>query len=273
MKHSYSMLTLLIIFLMFFNFTVFGESLSFNTDSPTVIPIMINQSVLPDELFQSVFESANKHSNIENSEGLIGLKNNEQIMFATVRNGTFLIDKAAFDTVPEKNRVRAFHFFMKSLESMENNQNKDEIELFMTYLQESDDDIARVIFLSIYSEIKGDLYTAYTVVNPFMYVMNIFLGVGAVLLICLLLFSTLMDLCYLGFSYFTDGIVNFFVSYDAKQVEHEYQKRVNGEYMNKYLEYFKSRSLTYIVLAICITYLICGGLSGIIAFVLSLVNG
>ena len=62
------------------------------------------------------------------------------------------------------------------------------------------------------------------------------------------------------------------ILYDAKQVEYDFQRRVDGEYKSKYFEYFKHRSLTYIILAVCITYLICGGLSGIIAYVLSLVN-
>ena len=274
MKKSYSILTFAFIILMFFTFTytVFGESPTFNTESSNIISVGVNPTVLPDEVFHTVFESANQQSNIENSEGLIGLKNGEQIMFATVKNGVFSIDKIAFDSIPEKNVVRAFHFFINNLENMENDKNRDEIASFMSDLEDVDNDLSRIIFLSVYSEIKGDMYGAYTVMNPFLSAINVLLGVAAVVLICLLLLSTLFDLCYLGFSYFTDGWTNFLVSYDAKQVEYDFQRRVDGEYKSKYFEYFKHRSLTYIILAVCITYLICGGLSGIIAYVLSLVN-
>lgn len=274
MKKSYSILTFALIILMFFTFTytVFGESPTFNTESSNIISVGVNPTVLPDEVFHTVFKSANQQSNIENSEGLIGLKNGEQIMFATVKNGVFSIDKVAFDSIPEKNVVRAFHFFIKNLESMENDKNRDEISSFMSDLEDVDNDLSRIIFLSVYSEIKGDMYGAYTVMNPFLSAINVLLGVAAVLIICLLLLSTLIDLCYLGFSFFKEGWSHFLVSYEAKNVEFESQRRVDGEYQNKYFEYFKDRSLTYIVLSICITYLICGGLSGIIAYVLSLVN-
>lgn len=104
MKKSYSILTFAFIILMFFTFTytVFGESPTFNTESSNIISVGVNPTVLPDEVFHTVFESANQQSNIENSEGLIGLKNGEQIMFATVKNGVFSIDKVAFDSIPEK---------------------------------------------------------------------------------------------------------------------------------------------------------------------------
>ena len=71
--------------------------------------------------------------------------------------------------------------------------------------------------------------------------------------------------------WFTPG-----VSFEALRTVEDVEKGVSGgdgEYRNAYLLYFKRRALTYIILAICIMYLICGGISGIIGFVLSLTTG
>jgi hypothetical protein len=131
-----------------------------------------------------------------------------------------------------------------------------------------------------FNAMEADLWKAYQIMEPFIGLINVVLGVGCVLLILLLMFSTVMDLAYIGLPVWREtqdskGKKNpFGVCYEALRTVQEVEKGLgDGGYKNAYLLYFKRRALTYIILAICIMYLICGGLSGLISFVLGLVGG
>lgn len=147
----------------------------------------------------------------------------------------------------------------------------------MSDLQKLDNTLAAALLTMVFANTKGNMYFAYNFFKPFLAVFNVLLGIGAVVLIIILLLSTVLDLAYIGLPVWReaqqDGNKGFLISYEAKYVVREAEAGIDGDYVNPYILYFKERALTYIVLAICIMYLICGGLSGIIGWVLSLVTG
>ena len=169
------------------------------------------------------------------------------------------------------------------IDSLSDNKTVDEtaLNVFMNDLQDQDRSVATAMVPLLFKGTTADLYQAYVIAKPFLDVLNVILGVGCVLLILLLLFSTVMDLAYIGLPMWRESTANkngggktpFGVSYEAVSTVKEIESNTGGDYKNGYLLYLKHRGLTYIVLALCIVYLICGGISGIISFVLSLTSG
>lgn len=287
---------ILLLLLSLFTSTVFAYDTTFNEKSTDIIEVGIGPNALSDEQMQEIIKNANLKVGIERDDGLTVLDKGQEVVIAIVEDGVFKIDKNAFSKVKQKSVSKAFHFFIKGLEGAETPENSEYIADFVNDLQNVDNDLAQVILVSIYSEFKGDMYQAYVITSPFMGIVETVMGIGAVLIIMFLLFSTVIDLAYLGLPISTSFKSEYrnvaekgkpedkhlfisqtstpaLVSYDALSVEYDYYKYSNEGYYNLYFEYLKRRSLSYIVLAICITYLICGGLSGIISFVLNLVSG
>lgn len=193
-----------------------------------------------------------------------------------------LINKSAWSEAKDKDVTKAMRLFVDALGQQD--CSSDALQSFMNNLQESDTSVGSVMLPLIFESTKGDMYQAYKITSPFLEILSVVLGVGAVILILLLLFSTVMDLAYIGLPVWREAQASknggqknpFGVSYEALTTVKEVEKGLgggDGGYRNAYLLYFKRRALTYIILAICIFYLICGGLSGIIGFVLNLVSG
>lgn len=196
--------------------------------------------------------------------------------------GKIQINKTVWNEAKQSDVTKSVRNFVDALSN--SGADADAVQQVMTSLQESDTDVSSVMLPMIFESTKGDMYQAYKITSPFLELLSIVLGVGAVILILLLLFSTVMDLAYIGLPVWREaqqakdgGKKNpFGVSYEALTTVKEVEKGLgggDGGYRNAYLLYFRRRALTYIILAICIMYLICGGLSGIIGFVLSLVSG
>lgn len=194
----------------------------------------------------------------------------------------FVIYKDAWNSIKQKERTKAMKTFVDELQK-NSDVDEDALHTFINDIQEQDSSVGSIMLPMIMEGTKADLYQAYQIVKPFLDVLNIVLGVGCVLLILLLFASTVMDLAYIGLPVWRESQANkgngknpFGVSYEAITTVQEVEKGIgggDGGYKNAYIVYFKRRALTYIVLALCIMYLICGGISGIIAFVLSLTSG
>lgn len=195
--------------------------------------------------------------------------------------GKFSIDPSAFKEAKKDDVTKAMKLFTDGLTN--SGGSADTVQQIMADIQDTDSSVSSVMLPLIFASTKGDMYQAYKISSPFLEILSVVLGVGAVLLILLLLFSTVMDLAYIGLPVWREaqagkegGKNPFGVSYEALTTVKEVEKGLgggDGGYRNAYLLYFKRRALTYIILAICIFYLICGGLSGIIGFVLNLVSG
>lgn len=192
-----------------------------------------------------------------------------------------LINTNAFKEAKKADINTAMRKFTDAISNV--GDNDDTVQQIMKDIQDTDSSVSSIMLPLIFDSSKGDMYAAYKIAKPFLDVLSVVLGVGAVALILFLLFSTVMDLAYIGLPVWREAQANkeggsgknpFGVSYEAMTTVKEVEKGLgDGGYKNAYLLYFKRRALTYIILAICIMYLICGGLSGIISFVLSLVSG
>lgn len=196
--------------------------------------------------------------------------------------GVMVIDMETWKAAKSDNITKTMKTFVDCLDATA--ASDDAVKEFMQTFEDTDRSVSSVMLPMVFRETKANIYEAYKIVEPFLDVLNIVLGVGCVALILLLLFSTVMDLAYIGLPVWREAQEAkngakkhpFGVSYEALRTVEETEKNLgggDGEYKNAYLLYFKRRALTYIILAICIMYLICGGLSGIISFVLSLTGG
>lgn len=192
------------------------------------------------------------------------------------------IEPKAFKNAKNTDVITAMEKFTEAMTDC--GGNPDTVQQIMSDIQDVDSSVSSVMLPLIINSSKGNMYKAYLIAKPFLDVLSVVLGVGAVILILLLLFSTVMDLAYIGLPVWREAQAGkdggkkhpFGVSYEALRTVDDVEKGIgggDGEYRNSYLLYFRRRALTYIILAICIMYLICGGLSGVIAFVLNLVSG
>lgn len=129
---------------------------------------------------------------------------------------------------------------------------------------------------------SADIFTALKWLGPILQFMRIIIGVGAIVIILLLVASTVMDCVYIGLPMWREQQANkdggsgkpFGVSMEALSTVKEIESNIEGgQYKNAYLLYFRRRALTYVILAICILYLIAGELGGLIQGLLNLATG
>lgn len=127
--------------------------------------------------------------------------------------------------------------------------------------------------------VGADLFTAMKWISPMLKFLRVLIGVGCIVIILLLVFSTVMDCVYIGLPMWRehaekDGVQKpFGVSMEAISTVKEVEGDTGGKYKNPYVVYIRRRATTYFVLALCILYLIAGELSGLIAGLLSMVEG
>lgn len=127
----------------------------------------------------------------------------------------------------------------------------------------------------------ADIFTALKWLAPILQFMRILIGVGAIVIVILLFASTVMDCIYIGLPMWREAQVEkgennkpFGVSMEAISTVKEVESNIeSGKYKNSYLLYFRRRALTYVVLAICLLYLIAGELGGLIQGLLDMVSG
>lgn len=134
----------------------------------------------------------------------------------------------------------------------------------------------------MFADTKADLAAAMRLFSPFQGTVGLILGIGVVFIILLLIVSTVFDLVYLGIPIARNNMDSkaekknsdrpFGVSRDACRIIEEYDKEGGGQ-GNIYFIYLKKRISTYIILAICILYLISGQLAGLIGWLMDLVSG
>lgn len=133
-----------------------------------------------------------------------------------------------------------------------------------------------------FDETSADIFTAMKWLSPILQFLRIIIGVGAIIIVLLLIASTVMDCIYIGLPMWREnqsGGQNggsgkpFGVSMDAISTVKEVESDTGGKYRNPYIVYFKRRALTYLVLAFCVLYLIIGELGGLMQGLLNLVSG
>src|SRR5690606_7399930 len=131
----------------------------------------------------------------------------------------------------------------------------------------------------------ADLYTAMKWIAPLLPIVRVIFGIGALLITLLLIGTTIVDMAFIGLPIAREQLQTRqdekgggkipFVSSDAVSVVRDVESSLESSrsYKNVYLLYFKRRVLTYIILSICLLYLVVGELGGLIAWLLKLGSG
>lgn len=126
---------------------------------------------------------------------------------------------------------------------------------------------------------SADIWAGIAVFMPFQSTFGTVLGLFVILIVLLLLFSTLIDLVYIGAPTWINWLVRSrkdpealrFVSYDAQNVAK--QNAAGTLSGSPYLYYAQKRFVSYIVLAVCILYLLSGQIGSLIKFFLDVASG
>lgn len=190
------------------------------------------------------------------------------------------VNVSAFRDAKQTYVIKATRVFTDALAKV---VDADTAQQIMQDIQDSDTSVSTVMLPLIFDATKADLYTAYTITNPFLEILNIVLGVVAVALIFLVFFTTAWDMCYIGIPALQNGLASankdnadakpFGVSYEAFSSVKACTDLQSDTYKNVWFMYLRRRAMALILLSVCIMFLICGGLSGIISGVLKLVSG
>lgn len=143
----------------------------------------------------------------------------------------------------------------------------------------------------IFSETKGDVVGGMRILDGFLPYINTIIGIGAILLISLLVLSTVIDLACIGLPAVRDAILDSgnkdggggsgkkpkAITYAAwatiNEVEGGDGGSSKGSGKNAYLVYLKKRIFDYIILGITIAFLIIGGFSGVVEIFMEIGNG
>lgn len=193
--------------------------------------------------------------------------------------GTIRFNKKAFENATDGSRKKAVGSFVSILQDSDvSPQTQQNI---FEGMSNADKDLQAMMIPLIFDSTSADLYTAMKWVTPLLGVLRVVLGVGAIILVLLILASTLLDCIYIGIPMARggkDGNSNdkpFGVSYDAISVVKEVESSLDGnsKYKNGYLIYLRRRAITYFVLGLCLLYLIVGELGGLMAWLMSLGSG
>lgn len=254
-------------------------------------------------ILEEAFEVYNRRYNYGGSGDTLSYKVSGEVKtWATLYSDKIVLES---DTIKEvgkdKNARKGYEYFFTNVATLSKEEEVD-FENFYTEVQEIDDFMSTVMMSSVFSNTKADIYSAYTITGPFMKVINFVLGIASVLIILALLIITVCDMCYIAFPVYREllafdkkvGNTRYwksnrppFISIEAYAIVMA-REQLNtggnwtngvvkddaiGNIDNVWLQYFLRRSTSYIVLALCIMYLVCGGISGIIAFVLNLTRG
>ncbi len=214
-----------------------------------------------------------------------GNAENGEVVLFKLAEGKLVFYDNNFDEANLKDVKSAMTAFINSLK--DSSLDADTQKSIMTQIQESNTDVAALMIPIIFDNTKADLFTAYKWLYPFLQLLRVVFGLGSVFIILVTIGSTIMDMVYIGLPVWREqqadkqaekgGQSNklpFGVSYEALGIVRETEKNLgDGSYQNAYLMYFKHRAMTYIILSICLLYLIAGELGGLIAYVLKLVGG
>lgn len=269
---------------------IFGLFLLMMMISTLMLPMMVYADVinvsleaeLVDPVSDAISAVNTKYGDGKVSSEKMYVKSDGQVLLVAELNNDTLVFNDDWNKVNDRDKNDVFEYFANHV----NDSGADEAQVheLFTDIQKQDNSVSATMLGVIYNNTFADLWKAYTIVKPFLDILNVVLGVGCVIIIMLLFASTVMDLAYIGLPVWREAQASkdggkkhpFGVSYEAISTVEEIEKGLgggDGGYRNSYLLYFKRRALTYIVLALCIMYLICGGISGLITFVLKLTTG
>lgn len=118
----------------------------------------------------------------------------------------------------------------------------------------------------VIDEVKPDMFSAYSIFFPFQGVFGTFSGVVCIIVAMGLVISTLLDIIYISFPVIReqwdkggDKVKRpIFISNEAFLTVLLIESESSGQYKNPLFIYFKRKTVTYLVFALCLTYLLSG---------------
>lgn len=191
-------------------------------------------------------------------------------------------------------------FYVDNFNNATSSSKKKALKTFVEVLQQSrvsaqgqqniydqmanlDDNINTLLLPLVFDDTKADVFGGMLILKPFMNPLQKALGVGAIIIMFLLIISTVADLVYIGLPMIrgddSEGKSKskpFMVSSDAVAAVKQSESSMSsdgGNMKNTYWVYLRRRTWTYIILGICILYLVMGKLSGVMSFILDLGGG
>lgn len=197
-------------------------------------------------------------------------------------SNTIVFNKEVFDKATEDSRKKAMSAFVSSLQ--ESAVSKQGQQTTIENMQSTSREVSAMLLPMVMDSTSADLFTAMKVVNPFLPIVRLIFGIGAIVITIALVGSTIMDLVFIGIPIFRENMQERgenkggkipFISSDAISVIQETEGGTDssGGYRNAYLIYFKRRVLTYVIIAFCLLYLVVGELGGLISWLLNLGSG
>lgn len=147
-----------------------------------------------------------------------------------------------------------------------------------------------LIIATMFDTMQGDLTGALGIIQPFIPLINIVIGVVALLVLALLVLSTVIDLAFIGLPMVREALMAGGEGGDTKPKALTYAcwATINevegslggsggdsggkGGYKNAYGTYFKKRMWDYVLLGVCLSFLIFGGFSRFITALLGIGN-
>ena len=201
----------------------------------------------------------------------------------------------------------------KELDKLSNDEQKKQMKKFVKKVQEAnlsadatsrlndllsnvDGDCENVdmsILLAVYAldQTKGDLVGGMNIIEGFLPYINLIIGVIAILLMSLLVLSTVIDLACIGLPAVRDMMLENAskdgngggggaskpkaITYSAWATINEVEGGEGGQGSGKnaYWIYFKKRVFDYVILGICVSFLVLGGFSSFVSAFLEIGQG
>lgn len=184
-----------------------------------------------------------------------------------------------FRSATTKSRKKALGLFVENLQSSRvSKSTQDDI---YQHLVMANDEISRMMVPLMMDKTSADLYTAGKWVSPFVPTVRVIIGVAVFIITFFLIATSILDLLFIGMPMARERMVKkdgqkiSWVTHDAESVVREVESSISsvGGYKNPYLLYLRRRVFTYIILALCLLYLIAGELGGLITWLLQLMSG
>lgn len=220
---------------------------------------------------------------MEFKENSRNLSSDTRLLVYDQQRGELEFRLGNFQSATDGSRLRALEIFVSTLqESRVSAQTQQNIIDTMSAM---DRDVSFLLIPIVMESTKADVYTAMKWVSPLLGIIRVIFGLGAIVISVFLIASTILDLVFIGLPFARERILDrsqekgktkpLFITTDAMSVIQEVESSLNssGSYKNAYLLYFKRRFVTYIILSICLLYLVLGELSGFISWLLKLGSG
>lgn len=186
---------------------------------------------------------------------------------------------SAFNSLSYTDKVDIITEFITAINEADDLSSTTKQAIYTSVSQNIDDTFVAYI-PDIVNATSADILGGLSFFAPFQSAFGVILGVGVILLVLALITSTLVDFAYLG----SPGIMNWFlkssekstirlkfISADAQDIANAaMHSNAQG---NVYLAYLRRRWVTYIVLSVCILYLLTGQIADFIGWILSLGSG